>query len=225
MNSPRLAAASVLAIVEANKVPRDRYPVCVVAIRGYRLDSVGEAGRNDRGYFDDAMFVVAPAPGGGDMVMAWNGNTDPTPRWRRRVATLCPGIHIFGTGKHPISRPGGYPAFRQAEVFTVTRDGYGGRRFRGFFGINLHCAAGWFGSFGRTSSLACQTVPKPDWPEFQPTLYALLEQHGNELGRTDVQLWDRSLQPVPTFPYILLNETARRAGALVVSRRYHPKEP
>lgn len=224
MSAPRLDPAEVLAIGKANQVPRDRFPVFVVAIRGYRLDSVGKAGANDRGYFDDALFIVAPKASGGDYVIPYNANTDPT-AYKHRRATLCTGIHIFGIGPHNVSKGASrmYPAYRQAEVFTVTRDGFGGQRFTGFFGINLHKASGRFGSWGNTSSWGCQTVPGDLWPDFKRTLDGLLEQHGNHKAPTDLGLWNPgsgAWGSVRTFPYILIDETDRRAGRLVVSRRY-----
>jgi len=224
MSAPQLDADKVLAIGEANNIPRDRYPVYAVALRGYRLDSVGKPGKNDRGAFDDAIFIVAPGADGKDKVFPWNANTDPT-RYKHKRATLCTGIHVFGIGPHNVSkgRSRMYPAYRQAEVFTVTRDGFGGRRFSGFFGINLHKAWGRFGSWGGTSSWGCQTIPKGTWHDFKRTLDGLLEQHGNEKAPTDLGMWNPgkgAWGKVRTFPYILLNETDRRAGRLKVSNRY-----
>jgi lysozyme len=226
MSTPRLDPAEVLAIGAANKIPRDRYPVYVVALRGYRLDSVGRAGANDLGVFDDALFIVCPDPSGrGDRVIPFNGNTDPTSQKYKR-ATLSTGIHIYGIGPHNVSkgRSRMYPAFRQAEIFTVTRHGFGDRRFSGFFGINLHKAWGRFGSRGGTSSWGCQTLPTEEWSVFKPTLDALLRQHANERTYTDLGLWNPGAGDwgrVPTFPYILIEETERRKGNLIVSTRYH----
>lgn len=222
MSAPRLAAADVLAIVAANKVPRREYPCVVVAIRGYRLDSLGKPGQNDRGVFDDAIWIVAPDPAGGDMVLPYNGNTDPT-AYKHKRATLCTGIHLMGPGMHNVSKGKlrQYPAFRQAEVFTVTRDGFGRRRFRGFFGINLHRAWGRFGSWGGTSSWGCQTIPAERWVDFHDTLNGLLVS--NRRGRIDLGLWDPNYPDKPIFPYVLIEETARRAGDLVVSGRYGAK--
>lgn len=220
-NAPQLPSERVLEIVAENRVPRDRYPVCLVAIRGYRLDSLGKPGSNDRDIFDDALFIVTP-----DRILPFNGNTDPA-GWQDGRATLVPGIHLMGPGPHNVSKGTSrmYPAFRQAEVFTVTRDGRGSQRFSGFFGINLHKAGGRFGSFGVTSSHGCQTVPVDPgplgWSVFQPTLLALLRQHGNESGPIDLGLWDPGKwQDVPLFPYLLIEETERRKGNLIVSKRY-----
>ena len=222
--APQLPAERVLEILAENRVPRDpltAYPVAVVAIRGYRLDSLGKPGANDRDLFDDALFIVTP-----DKVLPYNANTDPA-GWAQGRATLVPGIHLMGPGPHNVTKGASrmYPAFRQAEIFTVTRDGRGSQRFSGFFGINLHRAAGRFGSFGATSSHGCQTLPTDPgplgWSAFQPTLTALLRQHRNRTGPIDLGLWDPAKWPdVPLFPYVLIDETERRKGNLVVSKRF-----
>lgn len=46
--------------------------VAVVAVRGYYLNTMGKEGANDRGVYDDAIFVLEP-----DGVHNFNGNTDP----------------------------------------------------------------------------------------------------------------------------------------------------
>ena len=58
------------------KVPTwvvQKYHVILVGVRGYYRDSMGEAGKNDRGIYDDAIFVIAP-----DFFGSWNANTDPS---------------------------------------------------------------------------------------------------------------------------------------------------
>jgi hypothetical protein len=219
--APQLPAARIHEILAENRVPRDTYPVALVSIRGYRLDSMGQRGKNDRDIFDDITAIVTP-----DRVLLYNSNTDPG-GWAHGRATLVPGIHIMGPGPHNVTKGTSrmYPAFRQAELFTVTRDGRGDQRFSGFFGINLHRASGPFGSFGRTSSHGCQTIPSESgplgWSAFQPTLTALLRQHGNRRGPIDLGLWDPAKWPdVPLFPYLLIDETERRKGNLIVSKRY-----
>ena len=72
MKRPQLNEAEIRKIVEANNVPQDKFPVCVVAVRGYYLDSMGSKGRNDRGIFDDAIFIVTP-----NNIFRFEANTDP----------------------------------------------------------------------------------------------------------------------------------------------------
>lgn len=222
---PQLPLDDLQTILEANQVPRHRFPVVEIAIRGYLLDTVGKRGRNDRGAFDDARFLIFPGADGADRVLRFFGNTDPG-HWKKNRATLCTGIHIFAPGPHPMR--GGYPAFRQAEVFTVTRDGQGSARDSGWFGVNNHKARGAFGSWWQTDSAGCQTQPVAHWPTYQRTAMAMLDQHGNEKGFADFQWWliGEGKDPgpkLPLLPYVLIDETERRAGRLVVSRRYFPR--
>jgi hypothetical protein len=202
---PDLALSKILEIIDANKVPRDKYPVVVVAIRGYRLDD-GNKGINDRRIYDDAHFIVWPKG-----VARFYGNTDPNGYRKgqgmgsgRGMASLCCGIHFYGTGLHK-----GRAGFRQAEPFTVLRDGNPPYRDLGWHAINWHD-----GGETSTSSLGCQTNKFSVFRELQPLLYGLLYEFGNVKSKTD------QLENVPVFPYILIEEVNRRNGNLVVSRRF-----
>lgn len=204
MTTPQLPDADIRAIIAKNAVPLNE--VSVVAIRGYYLDSMGAPGENDRRIYDDAMFIVTPSE-----TLRFRANTDPNGYRKGRgtgagkgMAMLKTGIHIYGTGKHK-----GRAAFRQCEPFTVIRDGDPPYEDTGMHAINLHD-----GGYNSTSSLGCQTIPKVSWADFQPRLYALLERHDNPCRKNDHGVI------VPSFSYLLIDETERRKGNLVVSRRY-----
>jgi lysozyme len=208
MKTPQLPEADLRAILDANNVTdgtRDGH-VCVVAIRGYYLDSMGKRGANDRRIWDDAHFFVWP-----DGIARWQANTDPNGYREgagkgagKGMACLRPGIHRYGIGRHK-----GRAAFRQVEPFTVIRDGDPPYPDCGWHAINLHS-----GGNVSTSSLGCQTVPASTWQTYRQMLYGLLEQCRNPLRRNDHK------QRVRSFDYILIEETERRAGNLVVSTRY-----
>ena len=159
MKTPHLPDSKVRAILTANGVDQSR--VCVVAIRGYYLDSMGRKGTNDRRIYDDAMFVCSPRG-----MVSYQANTDPN-GWRegwgtgrkKGMACLKVGIHRYGTGRHRNSI-----AFRQCERFTVIRDGKPDYEHLGWHAINLHS-----GGNSSTSSLGCQTVPRSTWLEFPPS--------------------------------------------------------
>lgn len=123
-----------------------------VAVRGYFRDSKGRAGRNDRGIYDDALFLLGPA--GHD---AYPFNVDPS-RHRKGIASIRPNQAVcYKPGLHGYRRKGGpYPAFRQHEKCWVHRDK--GRDQFGMFHVNLH-RGGWNG----TSSLGCMTVERGIW--------------------------------------------------------------
>ena len=196
--------SAIRAIVDANGA--DSKKVCVVAVRGYYLDSMGKKGKNDRRIYDDAMFIVHP-----NGIERFQANTDPNgyragkgTGSRKGMATLKPGIHRFGKGSHK-----GVQAFRQCEKFTVTRDGNPPYDHLDYHAINLHS-----GGYTSTSSLGCQTIPKANWPRFKATLYPLLSEYKNPLRKND---WG---QKVRSFDYILIPEVELRKGNLKISNRY-----
>ena len=70
---PRISQSDVEYAIAQNKVDRRKYPLLIVGIRGYYRDTMGKTGVNDRGIYDDAMFIVTP-----EACAAFNGNTDPS---------------------------------------------------------------------------------------------------------------------------------------------------
>lgn len=147
--------------------------VTVVAVRGYYLNTMGKEGANDRGVYDDAVFVIEP-----EGVHNFNANTDPA-RFARGVARLKSRQAIrYRPGPHGFSRKDGpYPAFRQDSNCTVIRDETGedtdtpAKRFW----INLHRRG-----ITTTSSLGCQTIPPHQWNEFKTLVDGLLKKHSQE---------------------------------------------
>lgn len=173
-SKPRLASPEVEKIIRRHKVID---PVVVVGIRGYYLQTMGDPTKNDRGIYDDALFIWSQSP----VCAAFNGNTDPS-RFRAGIASLIEGVHLYRRGMHGISRGNPYPAFRPAtkgEVLPVRRDGQEG--ISDGIAINIHR-----GGNSTTSSEGCQTIPPAQWNAF----YALLD---GEMKR----------HRVSTFPYIL----------------------
>ncbi len=144
----------------------------VVGVRGYYNNSMGKKNVNDRGIYDDGIFVISP-----DTFTSFNGNTDPSVRYKTGRAMLrAPQRVVYKPGYHGYGRRSGHPAFRQENDVVVRRDGGVGngtpigdgyfkdsRESR--FWINLHR-----GGRASTSSAGCQTVPPNQWPAF----YALV---------------------------------------------------
>jgi lysozyme len=155
--------------------------VALVGIRGYYRDSMGEVGKNDRGIYDDAIFIVSP-----NAYATFNANTDPSIR-RAGIAVLKPGVHRYRKGKHGLSKPGGgYPALRPAtpgEQLPVTRDGEGEGDSMGI-AINIHK-----GGTRTTSSEGCQTLYPSQWPAFVALVYSEMDRAGQK-----------------TIPYLLVEE-------------------
>lgn len=162
-------------LIEANLIEKIqgiefRGKVFIVGIRGYYEDTMGKHGQNDRGIYDDAIFLVAP-----NYYKSFNANTDPS-KYKPGIGTLAFGVHYYKKGKHGISRPKPYVpynAFRPAtkdETLPGTRDGQSG--IVKIFAPNIHK-----GGYNSTSSEACQTVYPDQWNEFQENGYRLMDEY------------------------------------------------
>jgi len=182
MTKPKLGIEEVLQIVLHHQIDRQKFPVVLVAVRGYYLNTMGKPGANDRGIYDDACFAVTPHE-----CRAYNFNTDPSAYRKgqgrgaeKGMASLKTGVWMYRTGLHK-----GYAAFVQAGEVTVTRDGVKGNyEDTGWFGINLHK-----GGVNGTSSLGCQTWPREQFDDAKKFIYAELEAYDQRV-----------------FPYVLVGE-------------------
>lgn len=203
MKTPRIPHSEVIAILQANGC--NLAEVNALAIRGYYLDSEGVVGVNDRRVYDDAIALYHPRRG----VVTYQANTDPNGYRKGRgtgaakgMGMLKPSVVRFGTGLHK-----GKPAFRQCCDFILIRDGDPPYEHKGQHAIDLHS-----GGVASTSSLGCQTLPAETWEEFRALLYGWIRDAGNELRRND-----RS-ELVRSFDYVLIDETERRKGNVIVPR-------
>lgn len=159
---PKMTRDEVVALVRSRHPDEDLPDTFVVGIRGYYRDSMGKVGQNDRGLYDDALFLITPTK-----FLSFNANTDPS-RSRpgagfgagKGMAVLRPGFwHAHALGKHKSL----YLALVQSRgKVIVDRDGHAGSYPEtGMFGINIHK-----GGINSTSSEGCQTIPPSQWDEF-----------------------------------------------------------
>jgi len=157
--------------------------VALLGVRGYYLDSMGAVGKNDRGIFDDAIFVISETAH-----VAFNANVDPSV-FREGIASLNNGIWRYKLGIHGYNKPAAkrYQALVQAAPVTVSRDGE--KAETGYFGINIHRG-------GRgTSSLGCQTLVASQWLSF-------IELVKCELKKADQKV----------IPYLLIENNPEKNG-------------
>lgn len=195
---PQMTRAQIEALAAQHGVNPATDKLYVVGVRGYYRDTMGVAGANDRGVYDDALFLVTP-----DWFGAFNGNTDPS-RFRAGVGTgAAKGIAMLVPSLYRVHRfdihNGKYMALcERAGPVRVMRDG-SPRPYEdgGGFGINIHR-----GGDGTTSSLGCQTVPPSQWPEFYGKAEAAAKALFGNAWRSVV------------VPYLLVDKvTADAAGA------------
>lgn len=186
---PRLSRAALQARLQPFQIDRVEHPLIIVGIRGYYKNTMGAPAVNDRGIYDDALFVDSD-----HATVAFNGNTDPSsykPGFgtgaTKGMASLNPGawfVHKFDLHK------GQYLALCQrAGEVTVTRDGTPPYQDTGMFGINIHR-----GGYNGTSSQGCQTVHPAQWTSF---IELSLDQAKRYFGNR----WKSRV-----IPYVLLEE-------------------
>lgn len=144
-------------------------PVKILGIRGYYKETMGNPVKNDRGIYDDAIFIITP-----DAFISYNANTDPSV-YKKGIATLKAGqVYTYKVGLHGISRPSPYEALRQHGRVTVIRDGVGEvtDTAKAPFWINIHK-----GSRNSTSSEGCQTIFPTQYDSFMATVKDQLSRY------------------------------------------------
>ncbi|MCA0448004.1 MAG: hypothetical protein LCH54_17440 [Bacteroidetes bacterium] len=190
---PRLSSSDLHEKLSPYDLDRTLHPVivlvmkCAKQIRGYYLKTMGDPVANNRGIYDDVLFIDSP-----QVTAVFNANTDPSHFRKGRgsgkekgIARLKPGLynaHCLDLHKNK------YLALvqRLGEV-TVIRDGEPDYEETGYFGVNIHK-----GGYTTTSSLGCQTIHPDKWDSFISTVK---DQSVRYFGKK----WDKTV-----IPYVLM---------------------
>jgi hypothetical protein len=128
-------------------IDQDKFPLIVI---GYYKNTMGVPGVNDRGIYDDAIFIESSS-----VLAAYNANTDPT-KYRKGIGSgVTKGMASLKSGAWFVHKfdlhKGQYLALCQrAGNVTVIRDGNPPYEHIGSFGINIHR-----GSYHTTSHNPC----------------------------------------------------------------------
>lgn len=164
---PQLKIDDALKLLQSFNL--DQYPVKLLGVRGYYKNTMGKAGVNDIGIYDDAIFIIAP----NNLMLSYNANTDPS-RSIPNVAVLKPGgPYLYKIGMHGVSGPHPYRALRQFGRVTVLRNGKEDTDTAAApFYIDIHR-----GGYNTTSSLGCQTIHPDQWPDFFANVETLMDKN------------------------------------------------
>lgn len=202
MTKPKLTHSELMELISHDGPPEGFYPVYIVGIRGYYKNSMGAPGKNDRGIYDDAIFVVS-----GDESYAFNGNIDPS--------TYREGVGFDAIKGIASTKPGKYYCWKldyhrnkylalcqRLGSITVIRDGkppY--EQTSKYLGINSHR-----GGKTNTHSLGCWTVPPDQYDEYITRVCAEMRLHYGEIETGKLDSLKRPIYKDIIIPNILIEQ-------------------
>lgn len=161
---PKRDNAAIDAVLEHYKVDRDK--PCLVFIRSYYLNTMGEEGRGDQNIYDDACYLISPR-----IRESYNANTEPSFK-NKGKATLNLGKYLYYRGKHK----GKYNALRpfpEGVILKCTRDGQPSTCSH----TNIHRGGSRPSGFDVVWSEGCLTIPSIQYEDFITRVYAEMKYY------------------------------------------------
>lgn len=200
MNKPKLYYPGLIKLIKPLALDTEKYPVYIVGIRGYYKNSMGSAGVNDRGIYDDALFIVS-----GNKSYPFNGNVDPASYRKgygfaeqKGMASTKPGLYYclkldYHKGKY-------LALCQRLGPITVIRDGNPPYEHTSkYIGANNHK-----GGISTTNSLACWTVVPSQWDEYINLVVSEMKMHYGEITTGKFDALNRPIYKDIIIPNILI---------------------
>ncbi len=184
---PRLSSQQLHEAIAYFSIDRNTYPLILIGIRGYYLQTMGQKNVNDRGIYDDAIFIDSPSA-----TISFNANTDPS-LIHPGSALLQPGVYYAHRFDIHYGKHSQHPAICQrCGPVTILRDGQTTTETGSQYGINIHKGGNY-----TTGSQGCQTIPPAQWKAFYDVAKS-------EAKRLYGENWNKMI-----IPYVLLENVGQ----------------
>ncbi len=171
---PKMTDAELMNLLNSKgiEVNLTEHPLWIIGVRGYYLSTMGDPTKEDRGIYDDAIFIYSEP-----VFRSFNANTNPAnysdknfrkegkgyEKGKKGIATLQTGLWLVHKFADHVPQSGAEPYLalcQRGRSVSVIRDGFDGKDYpdEGEFGINIHR-----GGYNKVSSLGCQTIYPDQW--------------------------------------------------------------
>lgn len=201
MNKPKLTRDELFPMIADYIQELSTHKVFIVFIRGYRKNTMGVPGVNDRGIYDDAAFIITE-----DSFYPFNCNVDPQyfrPGTgfgdKKGIASVKAGI-VFKCWKLDYHKNKYLALCQRLGVVTVIRDGnppY--EQTSAYTGINNHK-----GRLTVVDSLGCCTVPENEYQEYIDIIVGELRHKYGEIKTGQFDKLNRPIYKDICVPFVII---------------------
>jgi hypothetical protein len=201
MDKPKISRAEFIALIGEHYNELSSYGLFIAFIRGYRKNTMGKPGVNDRGIYDDAVAIFT-----NDAYYTFNANVDPQSYRKgegfgdkKGIASIVAGV-VFKCWKLDYHKNKYLALCQRLGPVTVMRDGNPPYlQTSAYLGINNHR-----GRISVVDSLGCCTVPENEYPDYINTVVSELTVIHGEIttGKFDSQ--HRPIYKDLPVPFIII---------------------